>query len=135
MIIILLISFLSTFHKTIRNYETYACRNYDDFYRCREDIIHILSVANYGLKWDPVDAGVNSFFLIILYVLVAIIKHQLVKEDKIIGLETETVGDFSVMLTRLPKDTDEQHLWKTIEKDLKVKVEDICMCYDVDEYI
>ena len=88
-------------------------------------------MANYGLAWDPIDAAVNTVFLFIMYIMIAVFKHSLVKEDKIIGLETETVSDFSVMLTRLPKDTDEEHLKKAIQKDLGLRVEDICMCYDL----
>ena len=53
---LLLLVFLTTYFKTSQNYHGTACDNMDQLHLCKTDIITKISVANYGVSFDPEDA-------------------------------------------------------------------------------
>ena len=116
-----------------------ACNGYDPLYPCKDDWIHRLSVANYGLTFDTRtvvgsrDQITNCLFIVLMYLLLAVFKNRLSNEHKVIDIETDTAADFSIMVTYLPKTATESDIKTFFETEyLGVTVAEISMGYDVE---
>ena len=71
-------------------------------------------------------------FLIVLYLLLAVIKNRLTNESKVIDIETDTASDFSIMVTYIPKSAKESDIKEFIEKEFTgVCVKEVSMGYDI----
>ena len=119
-----------------------ACENYDPLYPCKDDWIHRLSVANYGLTFDTRtvvgsrDQITNCLFIVLMYLLLAVFKNRLSNEHKVIDIETDTAADFSIMVTYLPKTATESDIKTFFETEFQgTEISEISLAYDVEELI
>jgi hypothetical protein len=119
--------------------------------RCRRSFFNLISLTNRHEQEDRetfVDRMIPLFHYVVVVVMVlGVIKFQLWHEKYYIHhmSETLTVGDFTVMLTKLPKGEEhadynlEMNLRQVFPKDLELDIEnpvrDINFAFNVDKYI
>ena len=78
----------------------------------------------------------NTLFILLMYLLLAVYKNRLSNEHKIIDIETDTAADFSIMVTYLPKSATEADIRTFFEKEFEgVEVSEISVGYDVEKLI
>ena len=136
LVVILAACLFMNLHQMFEEYDYSACSTYDPLYPCKDDWIHKLSVANYGLKFDLRSTVTNSLFIVLLYILLAVFKNRLTSENKVIDIETDTAADFSVMVTYLPQNATRKDIQEFFEKEFKeVEVSDISMGFDVEHLL
>lgn len=129
-------------HQMFEEWDYSACGGYDPLYPCKDDWIHKLSVANYGLTFDmrtvvaEFDQVTNTLFIVLMYILLAIFKNRLSNEHKVIDIETDTAADFSIMVTYLPKTANENDIKTFFEKEFEgVEISEISLGYDVENLL
>ena len=68
------------------------------------------------------------------YVFAAFIKNRMSNQHKVIDIETDTVSDFSIMVTYLPKTARESEIKEFFEQQFPgVQVAQISMAYDIEK--